>query len=509
MASPNRNGRPSSSVAKAAHAAPGYDGQVVYGGIVDLGEGDQSLLGATRWRTVADMYRRPPVAIWARLRAALFAGVNWTATENVAGGKDAARGKDVVEQGLLNARLGTGATMKPWASIAARAINGAAAVGFSIHATAMGRRRDGIVTFTDIASRPAHTIDRWWRENDNDESTPFVAVEQRSVNGGVWQIPLAEALYVVNDNGTQSDSPFGAGMLFLIAERVRRLGIYEPLEGTELASSLGGIPITRAPLQEMKSSLQQQLGKDPSAASKIAAAISTKLQPFRDFVTKRYKDPSKLAWFELDSATYQGSDPNTISSVNKWGIEIVKGEIQGLDQIRKIITDLDLDIARMLGVEHVYMGGGDTAGTYGAHESKISALGAAVNAEIGLFAFVAQQQLARRLCAANSLDPDTACPTLVPSPVMRADVARAVDAIVKINMAGLAPNHPAKRSVFEAVDLPWEDEGPELLLPGRWTDQRGMAAGADQSAVQSTGEAMPMPMPMPIAEPKPTTEPAP
>lgn len=466
MPSPNAEGRRASATkaAKAPASAPGYDGIVALGGIVDLGENDSSLVGSERWKTVANMYRRPPVAIWARLRSALFNGVKWTATENEAGGKDAARGKEVVDQGLLQARLGTGAAMKPWSAIAARAINGAAAVGFSLHATAMARRKDGLVVYTDIASRPAPTIYQWFRKVENDETTPFTTVEQRTLTGRTIRIPLDEMLYVVNDNGTNSDSPIGAGMLFLIAERVRRLGIYEPLEGTELASSMGGIPITRAPIEEMKATLRGKLGDGDAALAKIALAITEKLSGLRNFVARRFKDPSKLAWFELDSATYQGSDPNTISAINKWGIEIVKGETQALPEMRKIIEALDLDIARMLNVEHVFIGAG-TPGTFGAHESKLSALGASVNAEVGSFAFVATQQVARRIVAANGLDPDTACPTLTPSPVMRADIAGAVDAIVKIKMAGLPPNHPATKAVFEAVDMPWEDESESLLLP--------------------------------------------
>lgn len=490
---PGQSGNPA-GVAKAKQAE-GWDGVSALGGYVQLGEADRSLTGTQRWKTAADMYRRPPVAIWARLRAALFSGVKWTATPNEAGGKDADRGVEILEQGLLNARLGTGASMKPWSAVAARSINAAAALGHSVHATAVGRRKDGLVVFTDIAARPAHTIDRWLRARVDDETTPFVAVEQCTSTGRRIPIALDEALYFVNDNGTNSDSPLGVGMLFLIAERVRRLSVYEPLEGTELASSMGGIPITRAPLSEMTARLKKDLGKDPNAATKIAAAIAEKTRALRDFVAKRLKDPSKLAWFELDSVTYQGSDPNTISGIQKWGLEIVKGETQGLPEMRKIITDLDLDIARMLGVEHVFIGGGDTAGTYGAHESKITALGAAVNAEVGLFAFVAQQQLARRIVAANGLDPDTACPTLVPSPVMRADVARAVDAVTKIGMAGLKPNHPAKRAVFEAVDLPWEEEGEELMLPGF-----GMGAPPRAPDAEDTTEEDP------ATETDPTTE---
>lgn len=451
------------AVAKASRQADGYDGQVAYGGFLQTGETNSDLIGPRKWRTFANMYERPPVAIWARLRSALFSGITWTAVENESGGAAARRGKEIVEQGLLRARLS-----RPWSGIASKSMNGAAATGFSLHAMAMGRRKDGLVVYTDVAHRPQHTIWQWFRAVENDQSTPFASVEQRIANGDAIRLALADCLYIVNDNGTQSDAPDGVGMLRLIAERVRRLNVYEPLEGAELASSLGGIPVTRAPLQEMKAQLRTKLAKGTSAAdavATIAAAMNEKMRPLRDFVAKRFKDPSKLAWFELDSATYEGSDPNTISQIKKWDIEIIKGDLQGLPEIRKINTDLDLDIARMLGVEHVFIGGGDSKGTFGAHESKISALGASMNAEVGLFTYSVDEQMVRPLIQANGLDPDEAAPTLVPSPILRTDVLKAVQAIQGLALAALPPNHPARKAVFEGVDLPWQDEDEAVQSP--------------------------------------------
>lgn len=468
MQSPNPAGR---SIAK-ARMAPGYDGQVAFSGYLQTGEDDSDLRGTQRWKTFANMYRRPPVAIWARLRSSLLGGITWTAVENPSGGAAATRGMEIVDQGMLKARFGSGAAARPWSAVAARAMNGAAAVGFSIHATALGRRKDGLVVFADIAHRPQNTIERWMREYE-DELSPFAIAEQRTARGKMIPLYLDECLYVVNDNGTNSDSPAGVGMLSLIAEDVRRLGVYEPLEGTEMVSSLGGIPVTRAPIEEMKSVLRKELAKDSSAASKITAVITEKLTPLREFVAKRFAKPSLLRWFELDSATYETTDGNP-TTVKKWDIEIIKGEERDGSHIRKVITDLHLGIARMLGVEHVFTGG-DSRGSYGQHDSQVSALGATLNAEVGLFSFVSAQQLARRLVRANGLDPDEATPTLIPSPIMRADIAKAVDAIVRLNMAGLPTNHPAKKAVFEGVDLPWQDEEepmlPRLPMPGRTQPQ--------------------------------------
>lgn len=488
----NPSGRSAAELAAVAKAksAPGYDGVVAWAGYVKNGEGDARMQGNQRWRTLANLYRTcPPVPIWARLRDRLLSGITWTLVPNETGMNGSAadrqtaeRGVEIVQEALLKARFGSGPAARPWSKVAARAMNGAAALGYSLHATAIGRRkRDGLIVYTDLAHRPQHTVERWFRVREDDETTPFVRVEQRIATGRTAWLELVDCLYVVNDNGTNSESPTGVGMLELIIERARQLGVYEGIIGAEIASSMGGIPIVRAPLEEMKNTLRGSLGKltGSALASAITTALAEKTKPIRDFVAKRFKDPTSLQWLELDSATYQGSDPNTISPVSKWNVEIVKGDLQGVTETRPMTRDFILDVARVLGVEHVFVGGGETAGTYGMHESKITALGADLSSEARLFGVVADDQLIRPIVAANGEDPDIAAPSLVPSPIMRADVLKAVQAITQLGLAGLPPNHPAKRAVFEGVDLPWQDEDEPILPRGGLGLPRGGGAPAD------------------------------
>ena len=443
-----------------SRSAPGTDGVIAYGGYVSQGEGSSKLTGSQKWVEFANAYAFPPVAIRAMLQSALFAGVKWTLEPNEAGGADADRGVEVVDEGLLKARL-----PKPWSKVVAK--GGLSwLTGFSIHATAMGRRKDGLVTFTDIAHRPPHTVETWWRKNKGTDGE-FTDVEQRLVSGQTAEIPLAECLYLVND--TLSDSPEGVGALRLVIERIRRAEKYEGLELTEAFSSMGGMPVPRAPLEEIASAAK-------GTAAEKAAAITTATSELRRVVGERIKTPERQPYMLLDSATYKGANPDTISGIKKWDVEIVKGEIQGLPEIRKIIVDLTLDVARMLGVESAFMGGGDTAGTYGAHESKFSVLAGSLTSLILEIAECATQQLARRLCVANGLDPDTACPRLVPSPISTEDVEKAARTLGLINMAGLPANHPAKIAMFERMNLPWEDESDApLMLP-----RAGGFAGSSQ-----------------------------
>jgi hypothetical protein len=452
--SPNPLGRAFSRavVAKAA-AAPGSTGVISSGGYIQSTD-PADLTGRQKWIEYARAWAHPPVAIWAILRSALIAGMKWSLTENPSGGDAAKRGVEIVQQGLLDARLS-----RPWPQIVAKALL-ADANGFSLHATALGRRADGLVVFTDISHRPPHTVEKWMRQTEGDETTPFVSVEQRTASGKCFPVPLAECLYLVND--TLTDSPEGVGFLRLIAERLRRISKYERLEGSELFSSMGGTPIARAPLEEIAANAAKESGATPET---IVAAITAATTAIETSVSERIKTPEVQQYLKLDSATFKGENPDTISGTQKWAIEIIKGDLQGLPEIRKIIGDLTLDVARMLGVEFAFIGGGDTSGTQALHESKTSVFAQTLQAGAARVAQCADQQLVRRLVRANGLDPDVAAPYLTPAAISAKDVEKVARALGLMNMAGLAPNHPAKIAMFEALELPWQDEAAGMMLP--------------------------------------------
>jgi hypothetical protein len=433
--------------------ALGSDGVTSFAGYVsEIGEGSSKLTGRQKWITYANAFSHPAVAIALLIRSALLAGTKWSLEPNPAGGADADRGAEIVEQGLLSARL-----PKPWSAVVRKAgmhwFN-----GFSMHAAALGRRADGAVVFTDIAHRPQHTIDKWFRA---DPQSPWESVEQRTDEGKTYPIDLDQCLYLVHD--VVGDAPTGTGVLRFVVERLRRIEKYEGLEGSELFSSMGGTPIYRAPLEELGNA-----APSGSSAEEVATYKSTRTEAIRSVVQNRIKTPERQMYLGLDSKTYEGSDPNTISTVKKWDIEIVKGELQGLPEIRKVISDLHLDVARILGVEFAFVGGGDTAGTYGMHESKVELFTSTMQTTLTDIATAADRQLVRRLIAANGLDPDTAAPRLVPSRVRPRDVLRTAQALGAIQLAQLPPNHPAKIALFGDLELPWVDEEEgDIMAPRR------------------------------------------
>ncbi len=453
--SPNPAGRAApfaaAEVAKAkAKAAAGSDGVIAYGGYVSSGESSSKLSGKQKWIEYANApIRSAPTAIAYLLRHALLAGAKWSLVENEKGGKAARKGVDIVQRGMLDAKLPT-----PWRSVVSKALNGRYFSGFSIHATALGRRPDGLVAFTDIGDRPQHTIERWLRASSTD---PFTDVVQRIDSGETFTISLDECLYLRND--MLGSGPDGPGVLRLIVERQRQTFNYRGLEGSELFSGMGGTPIARVPLEDINHGV-------PSGSTEAEALAykRTKIANIESIVSERIKTPERRQYAVLDSATYQGSDPNTISGVKKWDIEIVKAELAGLQEIRKVITDNDLDDARVLGVEFVFLGQG-ALGSGMEHESKVSLFGAQLSGDLDVMGLHATM-LARRLILANGLDPDEATPTVMASPISTEDVEKTCRALGLLNMAGLRPNHPAKIALFERLNLPWEDEPEaELMAP--------------------------------------------
>jgi hypothetical protein len=437
-----RNGRfgPGNQAAvRKAKQAPGHNGIRSYAGYISSGETSRDLIGAQKWVTFANAFSFPPVAIAALLRWALSSGAKWSVVENPSGSADAVKGAEVVEQGLLNARLLTGET---WAEVAAkdgmRYFNGA-----SIHAAALSRRKDGMVVFTDIDHRPLNTIEQWLRPQP---TSPFASVVQQ-VDGVRYPIDLSECLYT--REGMMSSDPFGVGVLRLVVERIRRAGLYETLEGSEIFSSLGGLPIVYVPIEEIYESI------GGGSSSEREAEFERRTAAIQAAARDRVKTPEKQQYVMLDSKTYEGPDQKP-SNIAKWRIEVVKAELQGLEEVRGTIQDEHMNVARILNIAFAYIGGGDTKGTHGAHSSMVDTFLRQLQGGMDRTAHRATQQLARRQVLANGLDPDVACPTVRVENLTRASVTEMLESLDLMNKAALHPEDPVRVYVREHYDV-----GPE------------------------------------------------
>lgn len=466
MPTPNALGRGASKAAK----PPGVIGVAAYGGWVSTGEKHGDLAGTKKWTTYADASNKPVVATGLRYFANLLAGTEWHVEPNSSGGADAERGAEVVEQGLIRSPM-----LRPWPQIVRKAAM-YRPLGFSLHATAMRRRPDGMIVYSAIEHRPQHTIERWLRSS---ETLPFHAVVQRARESGrEIEIPLDECFYCVDD--TLTDSPDGVGLLRHVIEYVRRLGVFEDLEGKACVEDMGGTPIGRAPLGE----IAKQAGSEDPAEIKSKTDAAT--QVIRDFMAKRNKTPEIAQYLLLDSEPHRNPD-GTLAGAHKWNLEIMKSETPGLTYLDIPIRRVELQIARVLGTEWTLMGA-DGKGSYAQHEDKTSMFATNLQTTLNELGWFATHQLARRLVARNGLDPDTATPTLRAEPVSAEAIEVATRALANLSLAGLAPDDPAWNIMRGRMRLPPRPEPAIDLMSPRLPG----AAGVEDLGDEDLGDEDPM-----------------
>lgn len=431
-----------------AKQAPGVIGVTAYGGYVAAGEAHSDLTGAKKWLTYANAANKPVVATGLRYFANLLAGTTWHCEPNKRGGAAAERGAEIVREGLLESAM-----LKPWPQIVRKAAM-YRPLGFSLHATAMRRRRDGLVVYSAIEHRPQHTIEKWLRD---DETMPFHAVVQRARESGrEIEIPLDECFYCVDD--TLTDNPDGVGLLRHVIEYVRRLGVFEDLEGKACVEDMGGTPMARAPL----SKIARTAGTD--SPDEIKAKTDAATSVLRNQMEKRNKSPEIAQYIMLDSAL-QANPDGSLAGEHEWSLEIMKSETPGLAYLDVPIRRVELQIARVLGTEWTLMGA-DGKGSYAQHEDKTSMFATNLQTTLNELGWFATMQLGRRLVAVNGLDPDTATPTLRAEPISTEAIEVATRALANLSMAGLSPDDPARNVIRSRLRLPPEPEpAADLMAP--------------------------------------------
>lgn len=419
----------------------GGDGVQAYGGFLAPDERRPELIAPRKWLTFADAHHTAIVATGLRYRCNLLTSANWHAEANPRGGRDAQRGVDIVTQGLLNAQL-----PRPWRLCVRKAsmfqIN-----GFALHEWCTKKRDDGLIVFSELGHRPPHTIQRWDKPS---EQEPWRAVQQLTRAGQTWVIPRERLWYCWDD--TLTDQPDGVGLMRHVVELVRRLGVLEGLEGLAYETDLRGMPVGRAPIEELRAMAEAKLGAGADRDA-VKQFIFERTQNLRSNLENIIKSPEKLQWLLLDSATFRNVDQSTVSAVQKWALELLRGDARGLVEIDRVIGRLQLEIARVLGIEFVMMGA-SSSGSKAMHVDKTSMLAASLQATLTEIADSATRDLARPLVTLNGLDPDTCTPQLVAEPVDMRDVTAVCQALLYLSQAGLSPEDEATDVVRDWLGLP-------------------------------------------------------
>lgn len=307
----------------------GAPGTPLYGGYVLENETSSDLTGANKYRTYSDLLSNVSiVAAGVRYFQNLVSAPSWKTVP----ADDSAEAQEYADK-VMDILEDMDTPMH-------RVVRRAAMFrfyGFSVQEITAKKLPDGGIGIRDIAPRAQRTIERWKRdEKHGNVQGCFQRIPQ---SGKEVFIPRDKMLYVVDDS--LNDSPEGLGLFRHIAEPCRRLRRYEQLEGWGYEGDLRGIPIGRAPLEE----LSQMSRSEQQAAT----------APLRAFM-KNHMRTENLGLM-LDSKTYESQDEaSRASNIKKWDVELLKASANSQAEVLRSIDRVNREIARVLGVEQLLLG---------------------------------------------------------------------------------------------------------------------------------------------------------
>jgi hypothetical protein len=270
-----------------------------------------------------------------------------------------------------------------------------------------------------VFQRPQHTIERW----DIADTGDVLGVWQRSPQTGAENyIPREKLIYLLDD--TLTDSPEGMGLFRQIVEPAERLRELVRLEATGYSRDMRGLPIARAPLAAMTN------------AGMTDEQIAEATQTLSNFAGIEAKD--KDTYLLLDSSTYLSESENgeSVSNVPQWDLQFASYSASGLDEIGTAIDRINIEIARVLGVEGLMIGSG-SSGSRAASEDKSANLYLHANAALDDIGEAYERDLFGALLRYNGIDKSLR-PRLVHEDVQRKDFEGMASAIRDMTQAGVA-----------------------------------------------------------------------
>jgi hypothetical protein len=326
--------------------------------------------------------------------------------------------------------------------------------GFALHEWTMRRKpSDGTMVFASIEHRPQSSVEFW---DLPDRGGAVEGVVQRPLLlADYYYISRSRLWYAVDNSLT--DSPDGVGVLRHVVEHARRLGRYEQLEGFGYETDMRGIPIGKIPYQ--------QLVKFAKANGKDDAWIRSQTAPMENLIRNHIKTPWQGITF--DSATYQTDALNpSISSVPLFALELLKGDrSSSLTEINVVIERLNREIARVLGMEFMLLGG-DGKGSLALSRDKTSMFASVLEATLHEMTQFTVHDLVYPLLTMNGLDPEKVCPQVMPDPIATERIETTVDALLKLSQAGavLMPDDPAIDQIRRRLHLAEQPVLPPDIL---------------------------------------------
>lgn len=324
--------------------------------------------------------------------------------------------------------------------------------GFRIMEWTAKRRDDGVIGMADVEIRPPRTIVRW----DLDPGGTVLGCWQLQPDMREQYLPRAKLVYGVDD--TLTENPEGLGLYRHLVMTSIRLRAFHSLEETGFETDLRGIPIAYAPLGALDKECEEA-GNSPAAKAKKQRYR----KPLIDFINGHIRN--RRTGMMFDSETYRSNDDaQTPSSVKKWSVELLQGEATSFDAIAKAIDRLNMEMARVLGVEHLLLGA-DGGGSLALGQAKVDVLYLNVQSAQSEIVEILERDWLGPIAELNGWDPELV-PSLAVAEMRAEDVAAITDALAKLAQAGsvLQPDDPVINVVRDMLHLPHVPE--ELMERG-------------------------------------------
>jgi hypothetical protein len=432
---------------KKASAKPtetvGSPGTIIYNGYVQPDEKNPRLIGEQKHKTFADMLLNVAiVSAGTRYFLNLIANAKWVPVP-----ADETPQAKVYADMVLDQMHGMNT---PWTRVIRRAAM-YRFHGFSVQEWTV-EKVDGILAFKDISPRPQGTIIKWELDDEGEvtgiiQLNPSTSIEKL--------LPRWKTVYMVDD--ALSDSPEGMGLFRHIFSSVERLTRYEQLEGYGYESDLRGIPVGRAPLAELAELVRNK--------EMTAQEMEDAIKPLKAFVTNHIKNPALGILLDSMPYTAETNESENISSALQWDIDLLKGTSTSLPEIAKAIERVNRDVAMILGVEGLLVGGSNV-GSHALSEDKSTNFALVVDSALQELTDTYQKDFIGRLWELNGW-PDDMKPKFKTEAAKYRDVTKITAAIRDLSTAGatLAPDDPAINEVRDLVGLsPQKEIDPRDLL---------------------------------------------
>lgn len=432
----------------------GVSGAAVYGGEIQDNELNTKLQGSARYRTYSDILTNVSiVGAGTRYFLNLLAKAEWKAIPSDKEGvnpTEAERMAELVEDILHDMTT-------PWFRVVRRAAM-YRFYGFSVQEWTAKRREDGVLGLMDIEPRPQSTIERW----DVDVSGTVQGIVQDSPQSGQEiYLPRGKVVYIVDD--TLRDAPDGLGIFRHLAEPAMRLQEYQKFEAYGYEMDMRGVPLLRAPIAAIEAAVAAGTIEE-GEAKRAFAALDT-------FLKDHARSPD--TGLRLDSAVYQTSDERLAPTGQRmWDMEILNSEAaESSLAINVAIERLNREMARLMGVEHLLLGG-DGQGSLALSRDKTNNFGLLVDSSLMELTTSMENDVLGPLWRINGWDEEL-MPELRTEQIQYRQIEQITQALKDMAQAGLQSDDPAINEVRRLLglsDAPEVDEDLLSLMAGNGED---------------------------------------